>query len=53
VKDPKQIKALLLHCGGMELQDVYFTLPESPEPGDGETVFTVAMNQLDQHFTPQ
>ena len=47
------MKALLLHCGGMDLQDVYFTLPAAPEPGEGETVFTVAMKQLEQHFTPQ
>eukprot|EP00794_Sanderia_malayensis_P004282 gene4282-4850_t len=53
VRDAKQMKAMLLHCGGMDLQDVYFTLPEAPEPGEGETVFTVAMAQLDRHFTPQ
>ena len=35
VKDPKQMKALLLHCGGMDLQDVYFTLPAAPAPGEG------------------
>jgi len=33
VKDEKQMKALLLHCGGMELQDVYLTLPGPLEPG--------------------
>ena len=53
VKDPKQMKALLLHCGGMDLQDVYFTLPAASSPGEGETVFTVAMKQLEEHFTPQ
>ena len=53
VTNPKQMKALLLHCGGMDLQDIYFTLPAAPEPREGETEFTVAMNQLEQHFTPQ
>ena len=53
VTDPKQLKDLLLHFGGMELQDVYFTLPAATEPGEGQTVFTVAMKQLDDHFTPQ
>jgi len=47
------MKALLLYYGGMELQDVYFKLPEPPESGEGETVFTVAMDQLHQHVTPQ
>ena len=42
VKDPKQMKALLLHCGGMDLQDVYFTLPAAPEPGEGKTETTQA-----------
>ena len=44
---------LLPNCGGMDLQDICFTLPEAPEPEEGENVFTVAMKQLDQHFTPQ
>ena len=37
----------------MDLQHVYFTLPAAPEPGEGKTTFTVAMKQLEQHFTPQ
>lgn len=35
------------------MQDVYYTFPEAPEPAEGETVYTVAMEQLDQYFTPQ
>ena len=35
------------------MQDVYYTLPEAREPGEGETVYTVALEQLDQYFTPQ
>ena len=53
VQDSAQKKALLLHCGGPQMQDVYYTLPEAREPGEGETVYTVAMEQLDQYFTPQ
>lgn len=53
VKDPNQMKALLLHCRGMDLQDIYFRLPKAPELEEGENVFTVPMRQLDQHFTPQ
>ena len=50
---PKQMKGLVLHCRGIDLQAIYLTLPAAPEPGEGETVFTSAMNQLEQHFTPQ
>ena len=35
------------------MQDVYYTLPEAQEPGEGETVYTAAMEQLDQYFMPQ
>ena len=38
VQNATQKKTLLLHCGG--------------EPGEGETVYTVAMEQLDQYFMP-
>lgn len=31
----------------------YYTFPEAREPGESETVYTVAMGQLDQYFTPQ
>ena len=34
------------------MQDVYYTFPEAREPGEGETVYTVAMEQLDQYFMP-
>lgn len=53
IKDAKQKKALLLHCGGMEMQDIYFTFPEAPQPEENETVFEVTMKQLDTYFTPQ
>ena len=53
VQDATQKKALLLHCGGPQMQDVYYTFPEAREPGEGETVYTVAMEQLDQYFMPQ
>jgi len=34
------------------MQDVYYTFPAAQEPGEGETGYTVAMEQLDQYFTP-
>ena len=35
------------------MQDVYYMFPAAREPGEGETVHSVAMEQLDQYFTPQ
>ena len=52
VQDAVQKKALFLRCGGPQMQDVYYTFPEAREPGEGETVYTVAMEQLDQYFMP-
>ena len=51
VTNAAQKKALLLHCGGPQMQDVYFTFPPARQPGERETVY--AVEQLDQYFTPQ
>ena len=53
IEDAHQKTALLLHCEGQQMQDVYYTFPAAREPGEDETVYTVAMEQLDQYFTPQ
>ena len=29
VTDAKQKNTLLFHCGGMQMQDIYFTFPEA------------------------
>jgi hypothetical protein len=50
VVDPAQKKALLLHSAGMEVQDIYFTLQER-DPGEGETVYNVVVEILNNHFT--
>lgn len=52
VKDAAQKKALLLHCGGMEMQDIFFTFTLE-DPGENQTVYDVAMKKLDDHFKPQ
>lgn len=46
VTDEKQKKALLLHCAGLDVQDIYFTLEE--EEGDDEYQKTV--KTLKKHF---
>ncbi|MCG8032586.1 MAG: aspartyl protease family protein, partial [Candidatus Thiodiazotropha taylori] len=48
VADPDQKKALLLHCGGMDAQDIYYTLPE----GQGEDAYEKAKDSLNTYFNP-
>ncbi|KAK6192673.1 hypothetical protein SNE40_004107 [Patella caerulea] len=50
VTDPGQKKALLLHRAGMNLQDIYFTLPEVQGEGD---VYAKTVRTLNRHFIPQ
>nr|XP_022336145.1 uncharacterized protein LOC111132611 [Crassostrea virginica] len=49
IEDAAQAKALLLHTAGMDVQDIFFTLPE----GTGENVYAKALNALDKYFEPQ
>ncbi len=48
VTDDQQKVALLLHSGGYELQDLFFTLG-----GDDTGTFDNATKTLDDHFTPK
>ena len=48
----RSTKESSLHCGGPQMQDAYYTFPGAREPGEGETVYIVAMEQLDQYFMP-
>lgn len=54
IQNADQAKALLLHCGGTDLQDVYFTFPaREPDVDNNETVYTVVKAQLENYFTPR
>ncbi|CAG2188160.1 unnamed protein product [Mytilus edulis] len=46
VDDKKQKKALLLHCAGLDVQDIYFTLTEE----DGDDDFDKTIKTLKKHF---
>ncbi|XP_060076193.1 uncharacterized protein K02A2.6-like [Ylistrum balloti] len=46
VTDKKQLKALLLHCAGVPVQDIYFTLTEA----EGGDEYAVAVATLSKHF---
>jgi len=37
----EKVEALLLHCGGMQVQDIYYTLSTREQIGD-ETVYSAA-----------
>ena len=49
VTNYKQKVALLLHSGGMELEEVFYTLV----PEDQETSFTACLAALDNYCTPK
>ena len=36
IEHAAQKKALLLHCGGMKMQDIYFTFPAARDPGQDQ-----------------
>ena len=45
-------RALLLHCAGVEVQDIFFTLEEEAA-GENETVYDQAKKTLEKYFNPQ
>ena len=49
VTDNNQKYALLLHTAGMDVQDIFFTLPD----GAGDDKYEKAVNALDTYFKPQ
>lgn len=53
IENVAQKSALLLHSGGMKMQDIYLTFPTAFEPDRGETVYGIAMKQLDNYFRPK
>ena len=54
VTDPKQKEAILLHVGGMRLQEVYFTLPDLTQDGWADLdAYEKAVKKLDAYFAPK
>lgn len=49
VTDAQQKRALLLYCGGLDMQDIFFTLSDT---GD-EDNYDQALQKLDDYFSPQ
>ena len=47
-------KALLLHCAGMEIQEIFETLTDPGVPeGKEDNVYNAALRTLDAYFSPQ
>ena len=52
IEGAKRQKAILLHLIGEDLYNIYKTLT-IPNPGDGETEFSIAIKVLTEHFSPK
>ncbi|XP_057310511.1 uncharacterized protein K02A2.6-like [Hydractinia symbiolongicarpus] len=52
ITDNTQKKALLLHCAGEDLRELFDTLPE-PEAADGQNDYVKACTALDTYFLPK
>ncbi|XP_063892502.1 uncharacterized protein K02A2.6-like [Helicoverpa armigera] len=52
VDDQKQT-ASLLHFGGPELQEIFFSIPENSDSGSSGTTFKTAVKKLDNYFAPK
>ncbi|XP_074000082.1 uncharacterized protein [Rhodnius prolixus] len=67
ITEPGRQKALLLHCAGMAVQDIYFSLPEEkiklpplPETASAQELkkrekveYQMAIEALEEHFQPK
>jgi hypothetical protein len=52
----KKLRTLLLHLGGVELQEIYFNLPDANvayDEKENNNVLEVALVKLDEYFTPK
>ena len=48
-----QRTALLLHCAGQDVQDIFDTLTDPGPVPEGDTEYAKAMRSLDGYFVPQ
>lgn len=47
-------RASLLHFGGLELQEIFYNIPDANVPtAEGVDVFKIAVDKLDGYFTPK
>ena len=53
IEKDKQKKALLLHCAGSDVQDIFITLTDPGPVGEHDTEYQKAVRTLDAYFKPQ
>lgn len=47
-------RATLLHCGGTDLQEVFYSISGSQGSGNAEdNVYDIAIEKLEEYFTPR
>ena len=52
IKKPAKRKAVLLHFGGIALQEIFYNLPGA-DVDDDENSYITAIEKLDEYFTPK
>ncbi|XP_060808134.1 uncharacterized protein LOC132903569 [Amyelois transitella] len=57
IKSPETKRAILLHMGGLSLQEIYYNIPgahvdKAPEDNSGD-IYTIALAKLDEYFSPK
>jgi len=53
VKKDSQLKTLLLHCAGQDVQDIFDTLTDPGPVPENDSGYAKAMRSLDAHFVHQ
>lgn len=54
ISEPGKKRATLLHCGGLALQEVFYSLPGANAVATEENdIYTIAVNKLENYFAPK
>lgn len=53
ITESKRKKAMLLHHGGFELQDIFYTIPGADTVADGEDPYVKTVDTLNAFFKPK
>lgn len=53
ITDAARKKAILLHMGGFELQDIFYSIPDGDTVAEGENAYEKTKNTLTAYFKPK
>nr|CAI5856860.1 unnamed protein product [Callosobruchus analis] len=54
IEDSTRKCAILLHSGGIALQEIFYSIPEADvDPNQDVDVFDAALKRLDEYFLPK